>query len=287
MNIIVTGANGFLGAHLVDALKQEHAVTCLVRGKREIPGTTVISFTGIDDPAIETAFTGADVVIHAAAQLHGPWEEMERANVLYTRRLVELSKKHGLRQFVYISSENVSQGNTDIYSRTKQLGEEEVRLLPGHLIIRPTIIYGSGDTKYIGRMVKIIRKLPLVPVLGNGRALFQFVHVNDLIAVIRKGISDHIGGVYTIAGPDSMSYDAFLRNLMTAMHVNKKLVHLPTWLLKPAAHVLNLLFKQPPLTPTQLDNLKKDRHYDISQNLQTFGYRPTPLPEGLSMLFNQ
>lgn len=284
MRILVTGANGFLGSNIIDALQNQFTVSALSRGEIRNKGVNSFRFRSIDDPAVEQAMATADIVIHTAAQLHGPWDEMHAANVLFTRRLVELSAKYAHKKFIYISTENVTQGNTDIYSRTKQLGEEEVQKLSNVLILRPTIIYGPGDTKYITRLRNIIRKYPVIPVLGSGKQLFQFVYVDDLVTIITQAIRNDITGTYTVAGPDCVSYNELMKELMRMMNVRKPLFHIPVWMLRMLAHVLNVIFKNPPLTPTQLDNLAKDRQYDISENVRIFAYTPVPLRTGLEKI---
>ncbi len=283
MKILITGANGFLGMHVVNQLKNNHSVSCLVRSKQPIQGTETHFFQSYTDPIIENLIQKADVIIHIASQLHGQWDDMFLANVTFTKHLVALANKSAIKHFIYISSENVSQSNTDIYSKTKELAEREVEQFSSHLILRPTIIYGANDTKYVGRLASIIRKFPLVPVLGNGKSKFQFVYVGDLVQVIENGMNSFITGTYTIAGVESITYNEFMRNLMEAMNVKKVMFHLPMFLLKPFSHILNFLFKNPPLTPTQLDNLLKDRVYDISKVVAKFHYKPTLLKEGLKI----
>jgi nucleoside-diphosphate-sugar epimerase len=284
MNILVTGANGFLGSHIVEALKQKHDLTCLVRRSIKVPGTNTVIFDSYTEPNVESAIKETDILIHVAAQLHGPSSEMHESNVAFTRHLVELATKYKIRQFIYISSENVTQGNEDLYSRTKALGEKEVEAFHSYLIIRPTIIYGSGDKKYVERLVNIIKKYPLVPVLGNGKSRFQFVYVDDLVKVISYAIDHSVTGIYTIAGPESISYNDFMKQLMDAMHIRKKLLHVPIWMLRPLSRVFNLLFKNPPLTPTQLDNLMKDRVYDMKAEAEYFNYQPVSLKSGLEKI---
>lgn len=284
MKILVTGGTGFLASHLIRALRSEgHTVSVLTRAQLKSDAFT-FRFHSNDDPEIERAVADAEIIIHTAAQLHGPREEMLRSNVALTKRLVDLSVKHRLKQFVYISSENVTQGNTDVYSDTKRLAEQEVNRIPGALVIRPTVIYGPNDTKYITRLINIINRFPIVPVLGNGKARFQFVYVDDLVEVVRNGITNSITGTYTIAGPESVTYDELMYTLMKQMGVRKKLIHVPMWFLRIVANVLNVIFRMPPLTPTQLDNLAKDRVYDIAKNIATFRYKPTTMESGLTRL---
>ncbi|HEU4717743.1 MAG TPA: NAD-dependent epimerase/dehydratase family protein [Bacteroidia bacterium] len=284
MKILVTGANGFLGTHVLRALEKKHEVTGLVRRETRPGESRMVVFRDTDDPVIENEISRAEVVLHIASQLHGPYREMYAANVSFTKKLVDLALKHGCARFIYISSENVTQGNSDIYSTTKMLAEKEAERFPGALILRPTVIYGPGDEKYVGRLAGIIAKYPFVPVLGDGKAKFQFIYVEDIVHILENAIEKHITGTWTIAGPESISYDQFMQVLMEAMKKKKRLLHVPLWLLRPLSHAFNLIFRDPPLTPSQIDNLSKDRAYDISGILKQFSYSPTYLRTGLQKM---
>jgi nucleoside-diphosphate-sugar epimerase len=287
LRIAVTGANGFLGRHIVDKLKKKFIITCLVRRNVTIPGTAVKIFETYDDKIVEDVITDSDIVIHAAAQIHGDEKIMTEANVRFTKKLVALSGKGKTKYFIYISTENVNHGSTDIYTKTKRLAEEEVKRFAHNLILRPTVIYGPGDIKYVGRVIKIIEKFPVVPVLGSGDSLFQFIYIDDLTEIINQAVVKEMDGIYTVAGPQSYTYNEFMYTLMEVMSTKKGLFHTPLWILKPISYILNMLFKNPSLTPTQLDNLAMDRIYDISKIITTFNYKPTELSIGLKKMLTE
>lgn len=187
----------------------------------------------------------------------------------------------GAPHFVFVSSENVAHGIEDDSTRSKALAEEEARLLPRHLILRPTVIYGPGEARFVGRLARIALRWPVVPILGNGRNLFQFVHVDDVASIIDGALARGTTGTFTICGPDSVSYDRLVSMLMDALGIRRPVVHVRIPLVAPLARVLSPLLRNPPLTPSQLANLVPDRAHDISREVETFGYRPTTLADGL------
>lgn len=283
--ILITGANGFVGKNLVNRLRHDFSISCLVRDQNfKRRDTKVFYFNNYTDDCIEETVSQADIVIHCAAMLHGKKAEMFAANVNLTKTLLNLSEKHRIGQFVFLSTENVQQKIPDLYTETKHHAEEEVRKFKNHTILRPTVIYGPGDKKYVTKLINIIKSKPIAPVLGSGKNKFQFLYIDDLINVIKSAIQREVYGTYVIAGPESFTYNEFMSVLMKHLKTRKPIVRFPIFLLKPASYFLDLIFPFPPLTPTQLKNLVIDRDYDISDNVSHFDYKPTSLDAGLSQL---
>jgi nucleoside-diphosphate-sugar epimerase len=286
--ILVTGANGFLGKNLIPALLSSFSVNCLVRDPDFKSGNaTTFYFRTYNDEAVENAVSKSNTIIHCAAMLHGRKTSMWNANVLYTRRLLTLAEKHGINHFIFISSENVQQQLTDLYTTTKKMAEDDVNKFQNHTILRPTVLYGPGDTKYVTRLIHIIKSYPIVPMLGDGENRFQFLYIDDLIKIIISSINRGIYGTYVIAGLQSVTYKSFMKQILECLWINKPVVRVPIAILKPISYILELFFNSPPLTHTQLQNLKKDRNYDIADIIRVFDYTPTPLDTGLKKLIAQ
>jgi NADH dehydrogenase len=283
--ILITGANGFLGSNLASIFLSSFSVNCLVRvPKFRINYAAVYYFHNHTDDAVEEAVSNSDVIVHCAAMLHGKKKPMQYANIQYTKRLVSLAVKYGISHFIFISTENIQHNLQDLYTKTKKAAEEEVKRFKNHTILRPTVLYGPGDRKYVTRLIQIIKRFPIVPVLGNGTNRFQFLYVDDLIAIIKSSIVNRIYGTYTVAGPESITYNDFMMKIMNYLDIKKSVVKLPIPLLKPISYFLATFFNSPPLTNSQLENLKKDRNYDIAEIVHLFGYKPATLDTSLRSL---
>jgi len=286
-SVLITGANGFVGKNLASALKKGRPVHCLVRDRFfSMNGCRSFFFDTIDDPEVERAVSSSEKIVHCAAMLHGPPERMYLANVTLTERLVAFAERHGTEQFVFLSTENVLQGLSDTYTKTKREAEKAVETFSRSTILRPTVIYGPGDTKYVSRLIDIVRRYPVVPVLGLGSNMFQFLYIDDLLRIVAAALDGPVFGTYLVAGPQSISYNGFMSLLFELLGKKKPTFRVPLFLLRPLTMLLDRLGDSPALTPTQLDNLRKDRTYDISKTVSAFGYVPTPLSEGLSRLIS-
>jgi NADH dehydrogenase len=288
MRVLVTGANGFLGSNLVNSLLNTFSVNCLVRDHDfRCENAAVFYFRHSTDENVEKAVSSSDSIVHCAAMLHGKKKAMFDANVQYTQKLVNLAEKYNISHFIFISTENVQQNLQDLYTQTKKLAEDEVKKFKNQTILRPTILYGPGDRKYVTKLIQIIKKYPVIPILGDGKNKFQFLYIDDLVRIITLSLVKRIYGTYVIAGPRSVTYQNFMKQMLNYLKISKPVIKIPIPLLKPLAYILEVFFSSPPLTHTQLENLKNNRNYDITDIIRIFEYTPTSLDAGLQKLVSQ
>lgn len=206
MTVLVTGAAGFLGSHVIDLLiDQGETPRALIRpgddARRLVAATADVRYADLGDPGALTAtLAGVDRVFHCAART-GPWgpeHEYERTNVLGLERLVRAAMAVGVHRIVHVSSITVH-GN-DIggeadeasplreepnpYSRSKVAGERVLQRLVGELgapvtIVRPGWIYGPRDSASFARLARMIecRRMFLI---GSGENHLPLIHVRDV-----------------------------------------------------------------------------------------------------------
>jgi nucleoside-diphosphate-sugar epimerase len=209
--IAVTGATGFIGRALVDALGPEARVRALVR--RRDAQTEALARRGTDlvfgdlaEPDTATLLArGTDVVIHCGAQmgLADPVRSYA-VNVIGTERLARAARAAGVRRFIYVSSisvlgatrrphnlltEDDEPEDTDhlnAYARTKYLGESRLHDAGGGgrelswTIIRPTNVYGLGSAPWFRNWVRSIRRIPI----AVGNVAVDMVHVDDVVQAL-------------------------------------------------------------------------------------------------------
>lgn len=185
-NILVTGANGFIGTHLVKELKKTHNVSTI--GSADIT----------ESKSLVKYFQNIDTVIHLAAiskrneTEKNPDRTME-VNFLGTKNLLKLSHKHDVKRFIFISSSAVYLNNS-VYAKSKTAGEKLCidyanQLDLDTLILRPSNVYDLKQPKgVIGRFYnKTINNEP-VTINGDGSQSFDFIHVSDLVSLISKAV---------------------------------------------------------------------------------------------------
>ncbi|WP_405443844.1 NAD-dependent epimerase/dehydratase family protein [Streptomyces avidinii] len=227
--ILVTGASGFLGGHLVDgALRQGHRVRALVRPGsdavrlRSLPGVEVVTGDLTDDGSLGRAARGCETVLHSAARVvdHGSRAQFEAANVTGTQRLLAAARSAGARRFVFVSSPSalmrVREGDRlgidestpyperwfNHYCETKAIAEQYVRAADGPefttCAVRPRGIWGPRDhAGFLPRMVDAMHAGRLPDLSGGKRVLVSLCHVDNAVdACMRAAVAPagRVGG---------------------------------------------------------------------------------------------
>ena len=202
---LVTGATGFIGSHLVEALvAQNRKVTCLVRPKSQTGSLEnlpvhIIRGSVEDKDFLSEAVGGQDYIFHLAARIRSARREVyERANVTFTQNIAQacLQKNPDLKRLMYVSSiaaagpsapgeiqdETRTPAPTSEYGRTKLKGEEAIAKIWDRVnatIIRPPNVYGPRQQE-TELLIKLIEKR-IVPVLKHDQKTTTLIYVKDLI----------------------------------------------------------------------------------------------------------
>jgi len=217
MRALVTGATGFVGSHVVEALaRRGDAVSVLARSAdRAAPlapfGVAVALGSLDDEPSLAAAVRDAEVVYHLAGLTAGTEADLQRVNVGGTHRLLRAVRAAapGLARFVLVSSqaalgpsrpgERLSEGAPchplTAYGRSKLAGEEAVRAEAGipWTIVRPPAVYGPRDREFL-TMFAMIRR-GVAPVFGAGAQQLSLVCAPDLAdAIVRAGTTEGAAG---------------------------------------------------------------------------------------------
>lgn len=249
MRAFVTGATGFVGSHLTDALLQRgHAVTALARSAAKARaladlGVKVIRGDLHDRAALDQAMEGQDIVFHVAgvvaARNEGDFFEGNRDG---TRNVVGAAEQGGRPRFVYVSS-LAAAGPAErgapltgretprpvtAYGRSKLAAEQAVTAsLLRWSIVRPPIVYGPRDRE----VLKVFRlaRLRVAPVFGHGDQELSAVHAADLAgALVATGESPTtIGGTYTACHPEVFTSAAFGAAVGAAMGHTVATIRIP------------------------------------------------------------
>jgi nucleoside-diphosphate-sugar epimerase len=254
MTILVTGASGLLGSHVVDALLDRgEAPRALVgpddaAGRLDALGIETLRGDVRDRQVLDAAVEGVDAVLHCAART-GPWgpeEEYRSTNVTGLGTLVDACRTAGVRRIVHVSSITVHgndvhgwadetspiRAGTNPYSRSKIAGEELLQRLASAgapvTIVRPGYLYGPGDVASFARFATMIREGRMV-VIGPGTNHIPLVYVRDVADGILQAASSEraIGRTYLLVNDEPVTQAAYLSAIADELGVAAPSRHVP------------------------------------------------------------
>jgi len=292
IHILVTGATGFLGRHLVPALLQcGYGVTCLVRGDPG-PGLwadcRMIDGDLRDEKSIDEALKGTHAVIHAGAVINPKDTDLfETVNVKGTKALVDASKRAGVHHFIFLSSTDA--GHATKYGESKKTGEEIVKSSGiAFTIFRPGPIYGVGDDKNLMELFKLVKTKKVMPVIGSGNNLRQPIHVDDVVLAVIKVIcsAKAIGKTYYLGGP-SITHNDILAAMIEASDNRPTVVHLPSGLAKTLVLAVNKFGLGPNVSRDQIRTMDHDKIGDTGPFEEDFNFKARPFKEGFKEVLDE
>lgn len=182
--LAITGATGFVGAHLLDAARAaNHPVRALTRGPRP-PREGVTWIEGALDrlKSLATLAEGADTVVHIAGLINAPNRAaFEAVNAGGTANMIDAARAAGVKRFIHISSLAAREPELSDYGWSKAKSEKIVAASGlDWTILRPPAVYGPGDRETF-ELFRMARR-GFVALPPGGR--FSILHVDDLARLI-------------------------------------------------------------------------------------------------------
>lgn len=306
MRVLITGAGGFIGSHLVDSqLEQGNEVRAvdlhldLLRHQSAHPHLEVIRGDITDKDLLKKLVEGVEVVYHlASAHLDVSLsdEHYRRVNVGATLSLLEAAKQAGVERFVHCSSvgvigdvdhppadETTECHPTNIYERTKLEGERAALDFARRtgfpvVVMRPAWVYGPRCPR-TAKLLRTISKRRFF-FFGDGQNMRHPVYISDAVKGLElcASVANVNGEVFIIAGEMAVPVSVLVHVMSQELGIRSPNLHLPIPLGVLAGSSLELVFKligkQPPFSRRSLDYFRKHNAYDISKAKRMLGYQP-------------
>lgn len=313
---LVSGATGFIGGRLLNAMRQDDETCVVALGRRPVSGVRIRQASLDDRAALLAACRGVEMVFHCAGHAHafsslsGADAELHwRVNFEGTCNLVEAAGQAGVQQFVFLSSVKAMAEPGDVcadedfpgqpataYGQSKRAAEEAVveagQRYGMHVVnLRLAMVYGSGGRGNLERMGRLVRQgwFPPLPETGNHRSL---VHVDDVIAAMLLVADDDRanGRTYIITGPEAPSGRQLYDAMREVLGLPRRRWSVPESILRGAAKcgdgVETQLKRRIPLDSETVDRLLGSAWYSGDRIARELGWQPkVSLKAGLREMF--
>jgi NADH dehydrogenase len=290
--ILVTGGTGFVGGHVVHALRQaDKPVRCLVRdrqraGRLEDWGCELTEGDMTEPAGLRRAVEGVEAVVHLVAIRQGKAEQFDRIMSGGTRDLLVAAREAGVRRFVHMSALGASERTKDLvpYYRAKWETEEAVQGsgLP-YVIFRPSVVFGP-DGGILPTFRKLAKLAPVTPIIGSGEQRIQPIWADDVAAYFAQALvlDAATNRTFELGGPDVVSWNELWARLKRALGVSRPSVHVPMAFMRANALVTERLPGNIPLTRDLLKMMEAgDNVVTNDDAVQTFQLPVVPLDDQL------
>lgn len=288
--ILVIGATGFLGKHLVPKLKN-FEVTYLVRPTsniRHLQGKKIIYGDITDIKSLLNAGKNQDIIINLATPTTQKDDINQKIIVGGTKNLIEVARKNKIKKLIILSSVAGYRKALDSYGRAKKRADE--LLLKSKLniiILKPTMIFGHGG--YLFEKIKTaVTKIPFfVLMVGNGNYKIQPIYVEDVVQAIIRSISHKVNGVeiFDLGGPYPMACNDFFRKILRALNRKKLFIHVPVNFVIFIVKLLNFFFKNIAFNKQTIKRMVEEVKLDVEKSKKTLQLELTDYDKALSLLF--
>jgi uncharacterized protein YbjT (DUF2867 family) len=291
VTILVTGGTGFVGPHVVHALRaRELPVRALVRDPARATRLTAwgveLAVGDVTDAAsLRSACEGAEAVVHLVAIIRGRPADFERVMAEGTRNVVAAAQAAGVRRFVLASALGLDERTKDAvpYFAAKWEMERAVRESGlEHVIFRPSFVFGR-EGGVLPTFVRLARFAPLTPIIGPGTQRLQPIWIEDLAEYYALAIGEDAAAnrTFELGGPEAVSWNEFWERLKRVLGVRRPSVHVPFRAMRVQATLTERL-PGAPVTRDQLRMLELgDNVVTNPSAVETFRLPLVPLDEQL------
>jgi NADH dehydrogenase len=269
--ILVTGASGYLGSHILKRLAEAgKPARALVRNRAwaeaegRLAGLNVERAEG-DVTKAETlveAVKGVEAVIHTVAiAIEKGGRTYESINYQGTVNIVNAAKSAGVKRFVNICQLGADSKLPYRFLASKGKAQEYVAASGlDWTSFRPSVIWGPED-EFANTFARLAPLSPLIyPIIGDGQAKFQSVWVEDVATAAVKSLDDPstVGQEFELGGPEVLTIAEVERRTLQAIGARRLMIPLPLPILRIVVTLMQVIFPAPPVTTSLLDLLGAD-----------------------------
>jgi uncharacterized protein YbjT (DUF2867 family) len=293
--ILITGAAGFVGRHVVGRLMAEkRPIRCLLPDfqLRNLPWNPIapgapefVVGNVLNEEALFRAVTGVHTIIHLEnAQWWGRSRQLERIEVVGTRNLIVAARSARVGRIITLSHLGATPASAYTLLRIKGLVEEAIRGSGlAYTIIRSGIIFGEDDA-FINHIAMMLQTSPLVYLMpGHGETAVHPIYIDDLVTALALSLEliETVDTVLEIGGPEYISLEDLIHTVMRVMGTYRMIVPVPPYLMRSFTGIYSRVLPRSLMTSQWLDVLAANRTAKLGNTYNYFGFHPRRLEDTL------
>lgn len=284
--LLVTGITGHSGKYFLSHLIEnnyDERIRVIVRNRDEVTdleesGLNIEVLVGdLDDQTfLDDALSGANTLFHIAS-------------IFYSANIVKAAINHHVQRIILVHT-------TGIYSKFKSASFEyktiETRVNSmiedadykiDLTILRPTMIFGYANDRNMIKFIKLVDKLPIVPVVDGGRGLLQPVHGRDLgKAYYQVLVSVNLASDYILSGERALSMFELFKMISQYLGKQKTIISVPKQVAVLSAQVLRIISLNRVDFVERVQRMSEDRNFSHELATKDFQYSPSSFDDNLS-----
>jgi len=314
--LFVTGAGGFVGRGLLGALRDAgYGLRILLLPHEAAPaGVECVRGDITERETLRGKMDGCDGVLHLAGAVgYGQtWDACRRINVDGTRHVADEAIASGANRFVHFSSVSVYGRRAgvpldedaplrrigDPYGDTKIEAEALLRDLANAgllaiTVLRPMVIYGPGDDKFLPKLVQNLRG-GAARIIGRGGNRVDLIHIDDVARAVVTALESpaSIGRAYNLNNPDNFTWRELLDFVAAQLGLPAPRGHIAYPIAMVLAGILegvaSLTGRPPRLTRYAVRVVGREYDYRVERIARELGFHPeVALREGLAACLSQ
>jgi nucleoside-diphosphate-sugar epimerase len=150
------------------------------------------------------------------------------------------------------------------------------------IILRPTLIYGSGRDKNVSEIARFIRRFRFFPLFGQAKGLRQPIYAQDVASACIAALDSPVAAnrAYNLSGAETLTYRDMVTRIFRALKRPVRLLTVPLVFFRLAVATLRLLPRYRHWSPAMAERMNRDLVFDHSEAMRDFGFKPRPFDLG-------
>jgi uncharacterized protein YbjT (DUF2867 family) len=285
--IVVTGASGYIGSHIVKQLTQNgKPVRAMVRSRSQAEKEGRLAGLNIEwveadvtrSETLSPALDGAEVVIHTVAiAIEKGRMTYEEVNFLGTKNLVDTSIAKKVKRFINLSQLGADANLPYRFLASKGRAQDYVATSGMHwTAFKPSVVWGPED-EFANTFARLVPLSPIIYPIVDKNARFQPIWVEDLVTAMTKSLEDKntVGEEYELGGPEVLTLEEIERRTLKALGARRLFVPVPRPILTLIVALMEKLLPNPPVTRSLLELLAVD---NVPKQNEIHRFVDDPLP---------